>query len=180
VANPAVQFLSGGKAGKKELVRVRDPKTGEIVVKQVPGEIMPAVRYLIVLAAAGAGTEALLKLLFGLPGKEATLAEIMAAMNRDTAEAFGLLLQKIKGYHLMAGSLGILGNYAQMGFDFTRRSRFKNPADPPGLDPLKQVASIALDWMEQGQLTQSRREFRRTCETAGKSRKQIERCVIST
>ena len=29
-------------------------------------------------------------------------------------------------------------------------------------------------------LYQSRREYRRTCETAGKSGKQIERCVIST
>ena len=29
-------------------------------------------------------------------------------------------------------------------------------------------------------LYQSRRDFRRTCETAGKSGKQIERCVIST
>ena len=29
-------------------------------------------------------------------------------------------------------------------------------------------------------LYQSRREFRRTCETAGKSGKQIERCVIAT
>jgi len=29
-------------------------------------------------------------------------------------------------------------------------------------------------------LYQSRREFRRTCETAGKSGKQIERCIIST
>ena len=29
-------------------------------------------------------------------------------------------------------------------------------------------------------LYQARREYRRTCETAGKSGKQIERCVIST
>jgi hypothetical protein len=29
-------------------------------------------------------------------------------------------------------------------------------------------------------LYQSRRKYRRTCETAGKSGKQIERCVIST
>jgi hypothetical protein len=29
-------------------------------------------------------------------------------------------------------------------------------------------------------LYQSRREYRRTCETAGKSGKQIERCVISS
>ena len=29
-------------------------------------------------------------------------------------------------------------------------------------------------------LYQSRREYRRTCETAGKSGKQIERCVIAT
>jgi hypothetical protein len=29
-------------------------------------------------------------------------------------------------------------------------------------------------------LYQSRRQYRRTCETAGKSGKQIERCVIAT
>lgn len=63
------------------------------------------------------------------------------------------MLQKIKGYHLMAGSLGLLGKYAQMGWDFAQRSRFKNPAEPPGLDPLKQVGNIVLDWMEQKQLT---------------------------
>jgi hypothetical protein len=39
-----------------------------------------------------------------------------------------------------------------MGWDFAQRSRFKNPAEPPGLDP-KQVGNIVLDWMEQKQLT---------------------------
>jgi 3-polyprenyl-4-hydroxybenzoate decarboxylase len=63
------------------------------------------------------------------------------------------MLQKIKGYHLMAGSLGLLGKYAQMGWDFAQRSRFKYPAEPPGPDPLKQLGNIVLDWMEQKQLT---------------------------
>ena len=40
-----------------------------------------------------------------------------------------------------------------MDWDFAQRSRFKNPAEPPGLDPLKQVGNIVLDWMEQKQLT---------------------------
>ena len=34
---------------------------------------------------------------------------------------------------LNGGSLGLLGKYAQMDWDFAQ-SRFKNPAEPPGLD----------------------------------------------
>ena len=44
---------------------------------------------------------------------------------------------------------------------------------------LLQLAPVERDRFV-SHLYQSRREYRRTCETAGKSGKQIERCVIST
>jgi hypothetical protein len=44
---------------------------------------------------------------------------------------------------------------------------------------LLQSASVERDRFV-SHLYQSRREYRRACETAGKSGKQIERCVIST
>ena len=37
------------------------------------------------------------------------------------------MLQKIKGYHLMAGSLGLLGKYAQMGWDFRKEAGSRTP-----------------------------------------------------
>jgi hypothetical protein len=44
---------------------------------------------------------------------------------------------------------------------------------------LLQSTSVAPDRFA-SHLYQSRREYRRVCETAGKSGKRIERCVIST
>ena len=44
---------------------------------------------------------------------------------------------------------------------------------------LLQLAPVERDRFV-SHLYQARREYRRTCETAGKSGKQIERCVIST
>ncbi len=153
VANPALQFFSGGKIGAKEFIRVRNPETGVIETHQVPGQIMPLVRYMIGLGLAGAATEQLLKLIFGVPEKEATWAEVIAALDKDIGRGLAILSSKIWGYHLLAGSLGLLGNYAQLGMDITQRSRFKNPADPPGISPLKGVMNTALDWLEQGTLT---------------------------
>jgi hypothetical protein len=47
------------------------------------------------------------------------------------------------------------------------------------LQTLLQSTPVARDRFV-SHLYQSRREYRRTCETAGKSGKQIERCIISS
>lgn len=152
VANPALQFFSGGKVGRKEFVRVRNPKTGEIETKQVPGAILPLARYAVFIAAAGLATEKLLEFLFGTPEKGATMAEILAKLDRDQGEAFTMLISKLWGYHLIAGSMGQLGNYAQMAMDVADRSRFKNPLDPPGVSIFKGVGNLVLDALEQGKV----------------------------
>ena len=46
--------------------------------------------------------------------------------------------------------------------------------------PKIQVRQSAYSTLGCSHLYRSRRDYRRTCETAGKSGKQIERCVIST
>ena len=153
VANPFVQAVSLGKLGNSEYIRVRDPKTGNVVTRRVPGAVMPMARYLLLLAAAGAATEELLKMLFGIPEKEASWGEVLATLDKDTAAGVGMIATKIWGYHLLVGSMGQLGNYLQMGRDVVARSRFKNPLDPPSVAPLKGVSDLMLDWWEQGTIT---------------------------
>ena len=153
VANPFVQAVSLGKLGNSEYIRVRDPKTGNVVTRRVPGAVMPMARYLLLLAAAGAATEELLKMLFGIPEKEASWGEALAKLDKDTAAGVGMIATKIWGYHLLVGSMGQLGNYLQMGRDVVARSRFKNPLDPPSVAPLKVVSDLMLDWWEQGTIT---------------------------
>lgn len=155
VVNPFVQFVPGGKIGNPELIKYRDPKTGGVITKRVPGAIMPAIRYLILLAAGGAGTEELLNLLFGRPEAEASWSEIAMAMDKDRREAMGMALSKLWLYHVMAGSMGQISNYAQLGMDIANRSRFKNPLDPPALSWAKEAVDLGLDWKEQGKLTMS-------------------------
>jgi len=53
------------------------------------------------------------------------------------------------------------------------------PTTTDSLLALLQSASVERDRFV-FHLYQSRREYRRACETAGKSGKQIERCVIAT
>ena len=153
VANPAVQAISLGRLGNKEFVKVRDPKTGNVATRQVPGNLMPAARYLFVLTAVGAGLSEILKLLFGRADQTATLAEIMSSMQKGDGYALGMILNKLFSYHLLVGSAGLLGNYAQFGMDFASRSRFKNPFDPPALGPAQAVGNFVLDGIEQGQIT---------------------------
>ena len=153
VANPFIQAVSLGKLGNSEYIRVRDPKTGNVVTRRVPGAVMPMARYLLLLAAAGAATEELLKMLFGVPEKEASWGEVLAKLDKDTAAGVGMIATKIWGYHLLVGSMGLLGNYLQMGRDVVARSRFKNPLDPPSVAPLKGASDLMLDWWEQGTIT---------------------------
>jgi hypothetical protein len=39
------------------------------------------------------------------------------------------------------------------GLGLCAKKPAQKPAEPPGLDPLKQVGNIVLDWVEQKQLT---------------------------
>ena len=52
--------------------------------------------------------------------------------------------QKIKRGPLNGGSRSP-GEVRADGLGLCAKKRFKNPAEPPGLDPLKQVGNIVLD-----------------------------------
>lgn len=148
VIRPAMRAFSLGMFAK-ETITYKDA-SGNEVTRNVPGELMPLARYLFVLAAAGAGTEWFLEKFFNMHPRTASIAEAMAQFRKGQWEGTLALMNKIWAWHILAGSMGALGNYVQIGRDFTDRSRFKNPLDPPGLQALKLTMDLGMDLYEQG------------------------------
>lgn len=151
VVKPAIRAISAGQFKQEEIVITN--ADGSKTKAKVPGDLMPLVRYLFILTAAGAGMEWLLEQLFGIPQKTASIAQILSRMKTDKVAAFGQMMNKLWGYQLQAGSMGLLGNYLQVGKDFTERTRFKNPLNPPGLAPMQEVGYALLDMWSQGNIT---------------------------
>jgi hypothetical protein len=54
------------------------------------------------------------------------------------------MLQKIKGYHLMV-VLSVSWASTPDRLGLCAKKPVQEPAEPPGLDPLKQVGNIVLD-----------------------------------
>ena len=77
--------------------------------------------------------------------EDGLIAEIMASWRRDKALGFAKAMDKLWGFMLTAGAFGALGNYAQVGWDYTQRKRFKSPLDPPGLQPFVEAGEALMD-----------------------------------
>jgi hypothetical protein len=148
VVRPAVRAISLGKFAK-ETVQVKDPVTGQVSTHRVPGELMPAVAFIALMVAAGAGEEWLAENLFGIPKKNATFAEILSRMHRNKAQAFGQLLSKLAGYVVSAGGLGLIGDAIQSGMDFAAGKQPKDLSElVPSLAPLQATFDAGMNLYE--------------------------------
>ena len=155
VVRPALRAIPLAKFAQ-ETVTVRDPVTGQETQHKVPGELMPAVAFVALMVAAGAGEEWLADKLFGVPAKNASMAEILSRMDRDKAQAFGQLLQKMAGYMVSAGGLGLLGDAIQAGMDTWTGKQPKDLSELiPAVGPIQEVIDAGRRYLfeTEGEMT---------------------------
>jgi hypothetical protein len=88
---------------------------GEQESMSVPGALMPLARYLIALALGGAAIEEGKELLFGIPKRTATLAQILAKLSKGDMEGLNMAAEKSFMYLVSAGAGGTLGTSVQTG-----------------------------------------------------------------
>ena len=69
------------------------------------------------------------------------------------AEKFGTLLSRVFSDITMAGTLGIIGDYANSFVEFTARGRYKDPFSPPGIQWAKGLFESAVTLKQQGKLS---------------------------
>ena len=148
VIRPAVRSLTLGKA-KQETVEIRNPVTGQMETKQVPGDLKRAAAYFILLAGAGWMASQFDRHALGIEDSSESLAEIITKLDKDGQAAFFAVLGKLYQYQLVMGIGGSLGNYAQWGVDWTERKRFKDPFTPPGLEFIKSSGQFVMDGINQ-------------------------------
>jgi hypothetical protein len=118
-----------------------------------PVDVAPILRYMVVTALVGGGLAAFKELLFGTPDKTADFEQIGKTWTEDERRAIALGAQKLWMYQLAAGAAGMLGTYSQIMLDFTERSKFKSPLEPPGLSSVINAGEQAMRLFEQKQLT---------------------------
>jgi hypothetical protein len=148
--NVSKPFLRAARLpGTKQVVTIMD-KQGNPVDVRVPAGMVPMLRYFMVLAGAGAGWEWIAENIFGILPRTASWAEIMNAMNQNQRAALVDAAEKVFGYLIQAGAVGILGNYAQLGMDIGQRFNFKNPFDPSALAPITDIGNALIDFFDQG------------------------------
>ena len=141
---------------RQEEVEVTDA-AGNKTMEKVPPGMMPIwmlSKYIILIGLAGAGEEWLLEKWFGIHPKTRRLAEIMAQWRQSNWDGFKASVEKIWQLHLLAGSMGGIGNYLQEGFAFFGLQDAK-PGESaaesiPALDPLLTVIDGVQMYMEQG------------------------------
>jgi|GEM_PF-5921731 len=121
--------------------------------KSNPRTFTPLISYLLVTLAVGEGLGTLWEALFGRAPKGASLEEIANTLDEDAGRGLALITDRAWKNMIAAGAFGMFGNYAQMVQDFTARSRFKNPMDPPGLATIKNAVELVMRALEQGTLT---------------------------
>ena len=142
VVRPAIRELTFGKY-KKETVEVRNPETGKMETKPVPGDLSKAVAYFVLLAGAGGMAAQFGEHALGIEDTTESLAEIISKSDKDGQAAFFAVLNKLFQYQLVMGVGGSMGNLSQFGYDWTQRRRFKDPLAPPGLEFIKSSAQLA-------------------------------------
>ncbi len=145
VINPALQTI---KAGRKETVNLRD-KNGNIVESRVPGSIRPLARYLLLLPAVGMAQQQAEEWIFGIPDREASMAEILMRMDDDAAEAMGMLAHKLYAASLNVGLLGTIGGIAKT----MEVAGLQNVAIPPPLQIVTNAKDLILKAYDQGFIT---------------------------
>ena len=136
--------------GKRETVEVTNPTTGAKETMNVPSEIVPIFRYLVVLAAAGAGWEWLAENIFGTKSQFASWEEIGNKLSRGDRKALMDGLGKLTGYLFAMGALGIIGEKINAARDVVSGKQTLKEAitDVPGLGAISDAADIVQDFFD--------------------------------
>ena len=158
VVRPAIRELTFGKY-KKETVEVRNPETGKMETKPVPGDLSKAAAYFVLLAGAGGMAAQFGEHALGIEDTTESLAEIIRKSDKDGQAAFFAVLNKLFQYQLVMGVGGSMGNLSQFGYDWTQRRRFKDPLAPPGLEFIKSSGQLAIDTINQHRLLPTSRDW---------------------
>lgn len=105
----------------------------------------------VLLGEAFAGISSLF---FGRDRKDASLKEIAEAFSEDQKQGIALAGERLINDVIMSGTLGIWGQPVDFVKSLKDQSRFKNPAEPPGLASGKALATLAQNALDQnGRLT---------------------------
>ena len=147
VLRPFARAVSSGRWAE-EWVNVPDPVTGKNKRMRVPGEAMPLVGFLIVMAMAGEAEDWIAQHLFGTPSRHASYAEIMSRLNRDKVGGVRLIFGRILGDMLNIGMLGLLGDFLQMGVDYAAGRQPRSLMDIPALQGAEETLNLAKELIE--------------------------------
>ena len=129
VIRPAIRELSVGKA-KRETVEIRDPATGKMVTKEVPGDLSKAVRYFTLLSTAGMGAAAFAFYVFGTEDRTESWTEIIRKSGQGST---GSLLRRAPQTLPIPDSHGRWRQPEQRGADRSRldtEGPLQRPAQP--------------------------------------------------
>jgi hypothetical protein len=145
VLTPALRSI---KLARKENVNIKDA-SGNMVNREVPGDLKPLVRYMLLLPAFGLAQKEAQSWLFGTPDREASFAEILMRMDDDALDAFGMLAHKLFTASINVGLLGTIGNYYQA----IQARGLEGAAAPAPFQILGNVKSLIEKAYDQGKLT---------------------------
>lgn len=125
---------------------------GKTVTRRV-FNVRPLLNFLIGSTLGGEAINFLKEKAFGIERKDATLEEIVRAIDADTRDGLVLLAVRALNDFLTMGMLGVFGTPIQLAKDVRERTRFRNPLSPPGVSLGKNVGELVQSAWEQGQLT---------------------------
>jgi hypothetical protein len=145
VLTPALRSI---KLARKERVNVKDA-SGNMVNREVPGDLKPLVRYMLLLPAFGLAQKEAQSWIFGTPDREASFAEILMRMDDDALDAFGMLAHKLFMASINVGLLGVIGNYYQA----VQARGLEGAAAPAPFQILGNVKGLIEKAYDQGKLT---------------------------
>lgn len=86
----------------------------------------------------------------GRDRKDATFKEIREAWKEDELQAVALASERMLNDVIMAGTLGIWSQPIDFAKTLKDQSRFKNPAEPPGLASIRATIELAGATVDQG------------------------------
>lgn len=128
-----------------------DPASGGRPVEKKVRSFQPFIYVVAFAILGGEGLYWLKELLTGRKRPDSSFEEVGKA-DTDTDKML-LLANRLTSDIIMAGTMGMLTDYAANFKEFSTRGRFKNPLDPPGTQFIKNIYKTAVTGWQQGKLT---------------------------
>jgi hypothetical protein len=131
----------------KETVSFTD-KAGNKQTVKVPGQVMPLVRMLALMGAAGQGMDWFFEWLLGEKSKYASWNEIFTKANRGDRQAIADAFDKVAGFYTQMGAMGIVTDKLKRAFDAgTGRTTWGEAiATIPAVQAATDLADIVQDF----------------------------------